>query len=117
MLTGAETDTTNNRMELKAVIEGLKALKEPCDVEIVADSQYIINAFEKGWLENWRKNGWRTASKKPVKNQDLWVEFWDLYQQHDIAWTWVKGHAGHPDNERVDDAAREAAIELSKNSF
>jgi ribonuclease HI len=115
LLSGAEANTTNNRMELTAVIEGLKALKEPCLVEVVTDSQYIINAFEKGWLSSWQKNGWKTANKKPVKNQDLWIEFYDHFLRHKIKWIWVKGHSGHPDNEIVDEAARQAALLLVRS--
>ena len=109
MLSGGEADTTNNRMELSAVIHGLRALKQPCDVKIVTDSRYVMNAFVEGWFKNWEKNGWRTADKKPVKNQDLWQELADELHKHHVEWKWVKGHAGHDDNERVDVAARKAA--------
>lgn len=114
LLTGNASDTTNNRMELKAVIEGLRALKEPCSVNILTDSQYVMNAFEKGWIVNWQRNGWRTADKKPVKNQDLWEKLDALLQVHQVGWTWVKGHNGHVDNELVDAAARDAAAMASK---
>lgn len=109
LLSGGEPDTTNNRMELSAVIMGLRALKQPCDIRIVTDSRYVMNAFVEGWFKNWEKNGWRTADKKPVKNQDLWQELADELHKHHVKWEWVKGHAGHDDNERVDVAAREAA--------
>lgn len=110
LLVGSETQTTNNRMEIYAVLMGLRALKEPCQVHIISDSRYVINAFEQGWLDNWRANGWRTAGRKPVANQDLW-EALDLeLKKHRVKWTWVKGHDGHADNERVDQAAREAAL-------
>jgi len=109
LLTGAEKETTNNRMELTAMIEGLRALKEKCSLTICTDSQYILNAFEQGWLEKWKENDWRTTNKKsPVKNQDLWEELDALISRHKITWKWVKGHAGHEDNERVDKAARTA---------
>ena len=109
LLTGGETDTTNNRMELSAVIHGLRGLKQACEVKIVTDSKYVMNAFVEGWFKNWERNGWKTAAKKPVKNQDLWQELADEIDKHRIEWKWVKGHAGHDDNERVDVAAREAA--------
>lgn len=109
MLSGGERDSTNNRMELSAVIHGLRALTQPCDVKIVTDSKYVMNAFVEGWFKNWERNGWMTAAKKPVKNQDLWQELADEIHKHQIEWKWVKGHAGHEDNERVDVAAREAA--------
>ncbi len=109
MLSGGERDSTNNRMELSAVIHGLRALTQPCDVKIVTDSKYVMNAFVEGWFKNWERNGWMTAAKKPVKNQDLWQELADEIHKHHIEWKWVKGHAGHEDNERVDVAAREAA--------
>ena len=109
LLTGGESETTNNRMELSAVIEGLKPLNQACDVRVVTDSQYVMNAFTKGWLESWKRNGWKTADKKPVKNQDLWEELDAALSRHAVTWEWVKGHAGPPDNERVDEAARQAA--------
>lgn len=112
LITGSESDSTNNRMELQAIIEGLALLKEPCEVMIVSDSQYVIKAFEQNWLSNWKKNSWRTASKKPVANQELWQRLDKLVEQHKVSWTWVKGHNGHPDNERVDQAAREAALSI-----
>ena len=106
-LSGAEPATTNNRMELMAVIQGLEALKSPCAVTIVTDSQYVKNGMEQ-WIHGWRRNGWKTADKKPVKNVELWQRLWEACQRHDIAWEWVKGHAGHVENERVDQLAREA---------
>ena len=109
MISGNEADTTNNRMELLAVIEGLQALKRRCHVTIVTDSQYVMKAFKEGWLQKWERNGWRTADKKPVKNQDLWEDLVALEQKHDVHWQWVKGHNGHPDNERVDQEARSQA--------
>lgn len=109
LITGSEPESTNNRMELLAVIRGLGLLNQPCRVKIVTDSQYVMNAFAKGWLEGWQANGWRTADKKPVKNQDLWEELVAATLRHEITWEWVRGHNGHPDNEAVDTAARRAA--------
>ncbi len=109
MISGGEVETTNNRMELQAVIEGLRALKERCKVTVLTDSQYVFNAFDLGWLEAWKDNDWHISSKKtPVKNKDLWEELDDLVSRHQITWRWVRGHDGHEDNERVDKAARKA---------
>lgn len=105
ILSGGEPDTTNNRMELMGAIMALEALKENCRVTAFTDSQYIANAFLKGWLESWQKNGWRTAGKKPVKNQELWQRLLQQTTRHAIEWKWVKGHAGHPENERCDELA------------
>ncbi len=102
-------DTTNNRMELRAVIEGLRTLTRPCSVKLYTDSKYVQQAITKGWLANWRKNGWKTAAKKPVKNQDLWRDLMPLLEKHQIDFRWVKGHSGHPENERCDELARTAA--------
>ncbi len=104
-ISGGEKETTNNRMELLAVINALECLKEPCTVEICTDSQYISNAFEKGWLESWQKNGWKTSAKKPVKNQELWQRLLVQANKHQLSWKWVKGHCGHPENERCDELA------------
>jgi ribonuclease HI len=109
-LSGAVPHTTNNRMELTAAIEGLKQLKEPCEVEVVTDSEYVKNGITK-WILGWKKNGWRTAAKKPVVNQDLWVELDDLSRVHRMEWTWTKGHADHADNNRCDELATRAARE------
>ena len=114
LLTGNEPITTNNRMEISAVLFGLKSLQESCDVHVVTDSRYVMDAFEKGWLAGWQRNGWRTASKKPVKNQELWQELAAAVKRHQVRWTWVKGHAGHPENELVDEAARKAAQEAQR---
>ena len=103
-----ESDTTNNRMELTAAVQALEALKDPCQVTLVTDSHYLKHAFTEGWLETWQKNGWRTAAKKPVKNQDLWQALLKLSHIHVITWEWVQGHAGHPENELVDDLALNA---------
>ena len=112
LISGAEPDTTNNRMELNAVLQGLGTLKESCSVQIVTDSKYVMNAFEQGWLNGWQRNGWRTAGKKPVKNRDLWEALLTEISRHRVRWQWVKGHSGDPDNERVDEAARNAARSL-----
>jgi ribonuclease HI len=104
-LSGGEPATTNNRMELKAAIEALAALKKkPCRVDLYTDSTYVRSGITE-WLPAWRARGWRTADKKPVKNQDLWQELAALAEQHDVSWHWVRGHAGHPENERADELA------------
>lgn len=100
--------TTNNRMELLAAIKGLEVLKEPCSIDIWTDSQYVRQGIT-SWMAGWKKNGWRTASRQPVKNQDLWQRLDAAASLHDIRWHWVKGHSGHPENEKVDQLAREAA--------
>lgn len=100
--------TTNNRMELLAAIIGLESLKEPCQVILTTDSQYVKQGIE-SWLANWKKRGWKTASKQDVKNKDLWQRLDVANAKHQVEWRWVKGHAGHKENERVDDLAREAA--------
>ncbi len=107
-MSGSEPDTTNNRMELRAAIEGMRALREPCEVEVVTDSEYLKNGITK-WIHGWKRNGWKTASKKPVVNQDLWNELDDLTSRHQIEWTWTKGHANHEDNNRCDELATQAA--------
>ncbi|MDC8831294.1 ribonuclease HI [Alteromonas gilva] len=100
--------TTNNRMELLATIEALNLLTKPCQVELTTDSQYVKNGINQ-WIHNWRRNGWRTKDKKPVKNADLWQALDEAVKTHEVNWHWVKGHSGHPENERCDDLAREAA--------
>ncbi len=108
-LSGGESDTTNNRMELTAVIEALKALKKPCNIVLYTDSRYVMDGVNE-WMPNWKLNGWRTSNKKtPVKNVDLWQILESLIEKHKIKWVWVKGHNGHPENERVDKLAREQA--------
>jgi ribonuclease HI len=107
-LSGGEKQTTNNRMELRAVIEGLNALTEPCEVELEIDSQYVKNGVTQ-WMAGWKRNGWKTASKEPVKNQDLWQALDAAVARHRIDWRWVKGHADHADNNRCDELARGAA--------
>jgi ribonuclease HI len=106
-LSGAEPDTTNNRMELMAAIEGLKAIKRTCHVTLYTDSKYVLQGVTE-WIEGWKLRGWKTADKKPVKNQDLWMLLDEQVQRHHIKWEWVKGHAGHIENERVDELARMA---------
>lgn len=101
-LSGGSDDTTNNRMELTACIEALKALKVPCKVLLTTDSLYVVNGITKGWAVSWRNNGWRKADKKPALNPDLWGELLELTEKHDVAFNWIKGHAGHPENERCD---------------
>jgi ribonuclease HI len=113
-LKGGEGDTTNNRMELTAAIEALKALKEPCHVALTTDSTYVKDGITK-WLANWKRNGWKTAAKKPVKNQDLWQQLEDCVAQHTVEWLWVKGHSGHPENERADTLANEGMSALKRN--
>ena len=100
-LHGGARDTTNNRMELTAAIEALKALSEPCEVSLTTDSTYVKDGITQ-WLTNWKRNGWKTAAKKPVKNQDLWQALDHESARHEIDWCWVKGHSGHPENERAD---------------
>ena len=110
-LWGGEAHTTNNRMELTAVIRALEALKRPTTAQVHTDSQYVQKGINE-WIHNWKRNGWRTADKKPVKNADLWQILDDLAKQHDIKWLWVKGHAGHPGNERADRLANRGIDEL-----
>ena len=107
--------TTNNRMELMAVIAGLEALTKPCDVEVVSDSKYVTDAFNRNWVESWIKNKWRTSSKQAVKNIDLWQRLLKAKEPHNVKFTWVKGHAGNPENERCDRLATMAADCEDKN--
>jgi ribonuclease HI len=106
-LSGGESQTTNNRMELTAAIRALQALDRPCRVDFYTDSEYLRRGVTE-WMRNWKRRGWKTAAKKPVKNQDLWRELDAAIQGHEITWHWVRGHAGHRENERVDRLAREA---------
>lgn len=108
MLSGGETHTTNNRMEMMAAIVALETLKRPCEVALTTDSRYLKHGIEE-WLPRWRANGWQTSARKPVKNQDLWQRLESAAQAHSIRWHWVKGHSGHDENERVDQAARAEA--------
>ena len=106
-ISGFQTETTNNIMELTAAVEALKLLKEPCEITLTTDSTYVKNGISK-WIFSWKKNGWKTASKKSVKNKELWQELELLSKNHSINWKWVKGHSGHPENERCDQLANEA---------
>ena len=110
-LFGGERDTTNNRMELTAAIEALRALKQPCQVVLTTDSEYVRRGITE-WMPRWKQNGWRTADKKPVKNTDLWQQLDAFAAQHTIDWRWVKGHSGHPENERADQLANRGIEEL-----
>ncbi len=110
-LHGSHAETTNNQMELQAVIRALQALKRPCEVDLYSDSRYVLDGIEK-WLPNWKKNNWQTAAKKPVKNQSYWQALDEAASRHHIRWHWVKGHAGHAENERVDQLARQSAEAL-----
>lgn len=107
-LSGGFKETTNNRMELLAPIKALQSLKEPCTIVITTDSQYVRQGIT-SWIHNWIKNNWKTSSKQPVKNVDLWKSLYQEVQRHNVEWKWVKGHSGHPENERCDDLARTAA--------
>ena len=111
-LFGGEQSTTNNRMELRAAIEGLAALKRPSRVTVTTDSQYVRQGITQ-WIEGWKRNQWRTSAKKPVKNQDLWQLLDELTSRHEVTWEWVKGHSGHPDNELADALANRGIDELS----
>ena len=104
-LSGAESETTNNRMELMAAIEALGALKRPCEVDLYTDSVYVRSGMTE-WLQGWKARGWKTAAKKPVKNADLWQALDEVAAKHKVSWHWIKGHAGHPENERADELAR-----------
>ena len=108
-LSGGEKQTTNNRMELSGVIRGLSALREPCEVTLYTDSQYVVNAMTKGWAKKWRANGWMRNKKEKALNPDLWEELLNLTARHEMKYVWIKGHAGHPQNERCDELAVRAA--------
>ena len=112
-LSGAEPDSTNNRMELMAAIEGLRALRKPCRVTVFTDSQYLRNAFEQYWIRSWQQKNWKTAAGKAVANQDLWKTLLELTRQHEVTWKWVKAHDGNPENERADALAVAARKSLS----
>lgn len=111
-LFGGEAETTNNRMELTAVIEGLNSLKRSCPVKITTDSTYVKDGITQ-WIHNWKKRNWKTAAKKPVKNQDLWQALDKAVSQHEVQWAWVKGHSGHPENEKADELANRGIDELN----
>jgi ribonuclease HI len=112
-LSGSERATTNNRMEMTAVIRALRALSEPCEVALHSDSRYVIDGITK-WIAGWQAKGWKTAARKPVLNEDLWREMIDAVARHRIEWIWVKGHAGHPENERADQLACAEAEAVSR---
>ena len=112
LLSGADAHTTNNRMELMAAIEGLMALKRSSRVQLTTDSQYVRQGITQ-WIHNWKRNGWKTSQKKPVVNQDLWQRLDEALKDHQVEWHWVKGHSGHPENERVDQAANDAIHDMS----
>lgn len=114
-LYGSEPHTTNNRMELRAAVEGLRALKQSCEVEIVTDSEYVKNGMT-SWIRNWKRNGWMTSAKKPVVNQDLWRQLDEQVNRHRTRWTWTKGHASHADNNRADELASSAARSQSSST-
>jgi ribonuclease HI len=113
-LSGSEAQTTNNRMELTAVIEAVKALNQPCEIDVFTDSSYVCNAFKNGWIWNWLRNGWKTANKHPVENQDLWQELLACLKIHKVNWNKVKGHADNEYNNRCDKLATTAVAELKK---
>ncbi len=112
-LSGSAPATTNNRMEMTAAIEALKALKSPCEVALHTDSRYVIDGITK-WIFGWQRNGWKNAAKKPVLNSDLWIELQTAAKPHRVEWIWVKGHDGHPENERADRLASDAALSVGK---
>jgi ribonuclease HI len=113
-LAGAEPATTNNRMELQAAISGLATLKEECEVVLFTDSEYLRQGITE-WLPRWRANNWRTADRKPVKNEDLWRQLHEMASRHRVTWQWLKGHAGHPENERCDQLAREEVVKIRRH--
>ena len=115
LIKGAEADTTNNRMELMAAIEGLSALKKSSDVSLTTDSQYVRQGITQ-WINGWKRNGWRTASRQPVKNKDLWQQLDAVLADHTVTWHWVKGHSGHAENEQADQAANDAIDELLRST-
>lgn len=111
---GSHQNTTNNRMEMQAAIAALESLSRPCEIKLVTDSKYLLDGVN-SWMPNWKKRGWKTANKKPVKNEDLWRKLDDLVQVHTINWEWVKGHSGHVENEIVDQLANDAIDDLLTN--
>lgn len=113
-ISGGESSTTNNRMELTAVIKGLEALKESCQVDIYTDSKYVCDAVSKGWAVSWKRNGWKKSDKKPALNSDLWGELLELIDKHECTFHWIKGHNGHPENERCDSMAVKEAEKFVK---
>jgi ribonuclease HI len=114
-LSGGEAETTNNRMELLAAITALETLKEPCRVDLHTDSRYVQDGITK-WIHGWKRNGWKTADKRPVKNAELWQRLDEARRRHEVEWHWVRGHAGHPENERADELAREGMTPFKRRS-
>lgn len=114
-ITGGERDSTNNRMEMTAVIEALKLLKEPCKITLITDSEYVKNAFTNKWLDGWQARGWKTASRQPVKNQDLWQALLELTKPHQIEWRWVRGHDVDEMNNRCDELAVQARLKIARS--
>ncbi|MFF2093247.1 ribonuclease HI [Paenibacillus sp. NPDC058174] len=112
-ISGGEKQTTNNRMEIAAVIEALRLLKEPCKVSVYSDSAYVVNCFQKGWIHGWLRNGWRNSKKEPVENQDLWKSLWELMKLHQVTYIKVKGHSDNEWNNRCDELARGAIKQLA----
>lgn len=110
---GGEAETTNNRMELMAAISALNALKQPCEVDLHTDSKYVMDGISK-WIHGWKRNGWKTGDRKPVKNGELWQALDEARDRHQVTWHWVKGHAGHPENERADELARKGMEPFKK---
>ncbi len=111
-LSGGEKDTTNNRMELRAIIEGLETLKKPCEVVVYTDSKYISDAINKGWLAGWKRMGWKRPKNKPLKNVDMWKKLASLLERHEVRFVWIKGHSGHRENERCDALAKREIIRI-----
>ncbi|HEB92811.1 MAG TPA: ribonuclease HI [Gammaproteobacteria bacterium] len=114
-LFGGEAETTNNRMELMAAIRGLESLKQPCQVQLTTDSQYVLKGVTE-WMDNWKRRGWKTAAKKPVKNVDLWQRLDKALEPHEVEWQWVRGHTGHVENERADELANRGIDELTTSA-
>lgn len=112
-LSGGERQTTNNRMELTAAIRALEGLRRVCTVDLTTDSEYVMKGITE-WMSSWKRNGWRTSARKPVRNQDLWMQLDELLQIHDVRWHWVRGHSGHEENERADALARQAILEMER---
>ena len=115
-ISGSEVSSTNNRMEIIAVIKALEALKKPCLVDLYTDSTYVKNAFEKNWIKNWINNGWKSKGRKPIANKDLWLRLIDVSQKHKVSWHWVKGHSNNPENNRCDELAVQARKAIKKNN-
>lgn len=113
-ISGSEAHSTNNRMEITAVIKAFEALKKPCVVDLYTDSVYVKNAFDKNWITNWKNNGWKNKGRKPIANKDLWLRLIKVSQKHEVSWHWVKGHSNNPENERCDELAVKARKEIEK---